>query len=284
MRLYVVALAAAALAAVPSAAQSGVRVGNFHLERKADLITDRDESFASVSSQGDGALFVMWHCFGEGLLIGLNFEGYRTDPGLAVVWRFDQDRPDTAFLERSETSTRVFILPRVYNHRFTTRARTAGRLVVRTMERSGTTDHVVQLNGSERALGALACVRNLRPPEDPPGLLGTTADQARRLPPPVELRTRADTIGLIERHYTQEMARARLRGEVAVRLQVDAQGNLRPESVEVMRTASEQLNAPAMDIAARLLYESGPRERWMMVYIYFDPNGRHTIQTEKMRP
>lgn len=266
------------LAALPLCAAEGTlaqtqqRVGNFAVERKADPITDEDKSFAGVIAQGDGQqLALIWHCSGRDLAMGFGFQQNGYGAQMAVVWRFDREEPQSITLSRSGESTSLYLLPHDYEHDFTTRIRNASRFVVRVLAASGAVDYVFDLDGSDRALGSLGCVRALRPPADPPGILGHPTDEllAEQTMP---LETRADTLRLFD-HYTPESMRGR-RGEVAVQASVTADGRVSWEGMEVTRTAHEDLSNPAMFIVSQMTFPPG-RARRVTVYVYFSPTGGH---------
>lgn len=253
------------------------QVGSFTVERKADLITDEDESLAAVMAQGGGqTLALIWHCFGNDLVLGLGLQHYGVGPEMEVVWRFDREEPEAGAIPRSSTGDKLYLMPDDYEHAFTTRVRSASRFVIRVMNGTGgPTDYVFDLNGSERALGTLRCVRNLRPPADPPGLLGRAADEIAPLDD-IPLETRADTLRLFD-HYTPPHMRDR-RGEVALQVRVLADGRIDLDGIQVTRTPSEELNWPAMFIASHLAFPPG-RARRVTVYVYFSPTGGH-VQIE----
>ena len=261
-------------------AQTPQRVGSFWVERRSDLITDEDRSFAGVEAQTDGGgqpLTLLFACFGGYLGIGFSLApGYSYSYGSAsemrAVWRFDRGEPESITLQRQSVTEPVFMLPEDYRHTFTGRIRGASRLVVRVTNFSTTpTDHVFDLAGSERALGSLACVRGLRPPDDPPGVLGRPADEAVSHPV-LPLETRADTVRLIE-YSTPEHLRAQ-RGEVAVLAAVTADGRVSLEGTRVTRTAHADLSVPAVFIVTQMTFPPG-RARPVMVYVYFSPTGGH---------
>ena len=252
------------------------RIGNFGVERKADPITDEDKTFAGVIAQGGGQqLALIWHCSGRDLVMGFGFQQNGYGPQMAALWRFDHEEPRSITLSRSGESTSLYLLPDDYEHDFTVRVRNASRFVMRVMAASGAVDYVFDLEGSDRALGSLGCVRALRLPAAPPGVLGNAADDllAEQTMP---LETRADTVRMFE-HYTPESMRGR-RGEVAVQAFVTAEGRVSWEGLQVTRTAHEELSNPAMFIVSQMLFPPG-RTRRVTVYVYFSPTGGH-VQVE----
>jgi hypothetical protein len=261
------------------AAQAQQQVGSFLVERKTDLITDEDRSYAAVQAQpetGEAPLSLVWWCLGDRLAIGFYLTPQYSSSGyvseLKGVWRFDQDEPEGISLARLNLMEPIFLLPEDYRHTFTTRARGASRLVVRATGLSTRpVDYVFSLGGAERALNTLACVRRLRPPADPPALLGRAAEEKMALPQ-IPLETRADTLRLFD-HYTPDEMRDR-RGEVAVRVPVLADGRIDIDGMQVTRTPHDDLNWPAMFIASHLTFPPG-RARPVMVYVYFSPTGGH---------
>ena len=256
--------------------QTQQRVGNFGVERKADPITDEDKSFAGVVAQGgDQQLALIWHCSGREMVMGFGFQQNGYGAQMGVVWRFDREEPEALTLSRSGESTSLYLLPDDYEHDFTTRIRNASRFVVRVLAASGAVDYVFDLDGSERALGSLGCVRALRPPADPPGILGRAADEllAEQTMP---LESRADTLRLFD-HYTPASMRGQ-RGEVAVQAWVTADGRVSWEGLQVTRTAHADFSNPAMFIVSQMTFPPG-RARRVTVYVYFSPTGGH-IQVE----
>jgi hypothetical protein len=280
-------LAAVSLSLVAEAghAQNMQRIGSFWFERRSDLITDEDRSFAGVEARTDGGhpLTLIFACFGDYLGIGFALTpgysysySYSSADELRAVWRFDREEPEAVTLDRLSITDATFMIPEYYRHAFTARVRGASRLVVRvTNVSSNPTDHVFDLAGSGRALDGLACVRNLRPPDDPPDVLGRPADEVVSHPA-LPLETRADTVRLIE-YATPENLRAQ-RGEVAVLAAVTADGLVSLERTRVTRTAHADFSAAAVFIVSQMSFPAG-RARPVMVYVYFSPTGGH-IQVE----
>lgn len=262
-------------------AQTPERVGSFWLERRTDLITDQDRSYAGVNAESDGQpLSLIWACFGDYLGIGFSlapgYSGYGYESEMRAVWRFDRGEPESVMLARQSVTEPVFMVPEDYRHTFTGRIRGASRLVLRVTSFSTMpTDYVFDLAGSERALGSLGCVRGLRPPDDPPGVLGRPADEAVA-EPILPLNTRADTLRMFD-HYTPERMRGQ-RGEVAVQTWVTADGRPSLERMQVTRTAHADFSTPAMFIVSQLSFPPG-RARRVTVYVYFSPTGGH-VQVE----
>lgn len=258
----------------------GQQVGSFYVERKTDLITDQDLSFAGVRAQGGTvSLTLLWQCLGEDPVVAFRVErqsgyGYATE--MRAVWRFDQEQPESVELSRlTSLDEPTFLVPGEYAHAFTARIRAGSRLVVRVLNfGSQASDHVFDLTGSERALARLACMRNLRPPGEPPRVLGEGEEVAE--PTSMPLATRADTAALIA-YYTPAAVRER-RGEMAVQAYVNAQGRVLWNGLQVTRSADPGLDQPAMFIASSLLFPPG-RARRVTVYVYFSPTGGH-IQVE----
>lgn len=246
--LFVLAL----LAAVhPAAAQRVQRdsVGRFAVETGADPITDEERSWAAVADNA-GTTHLYWACAGGGLVIQL--QPRAEGAGRTVTWRFDRDAPRyDVELEggREEGTAR---LPRTEHHAFTTRARSAGDLVIR--QRIGGAEHDLffDLRGSERALSRLPCVRSLRP---------SAAAAAPRRTSPYDLSAVEENAVLLNR---EEIAAAlagslpdalrAVGGSVALRILVREDG-----AADADRAHVEQSSDPALDALARALV---PRMRF----------------------
>ncbi|HST63135.1 MAG TPA: hypothetical protein VLK84_30780 [Longimicrobium sp.] len=263
----------------PAAMDAQQQVGNFLVERKTDLITDEDRSVAAVMAQERGqTLMLVWGCFGE--LAGAGFtipnaSSYDYAREMRMVWRFDRAEPEAVTLARATGAGLAYLLPEEYLHAFSARIRASSRLVVRVLNFSTTpTDYVFDLTGSERALGTLACMRNLRPDGSPAGVLGSAAEMMATPAPP--LLTRADTVALIAR-FTPAEGREQ-RGEVAVQMRVTADGRVTWDGLQVTRTFDADFNQPASFIGSSLLFAPG-RARRVTVFVYFSPAGGH-IQVE----
>jgi hypothetical protein len=149
---------------------------------KTDPITDEDNSMASISSTfRDDNLRVTWACSGRALWTFVNpgILALRSDPPPPwIIYRFDQDAPDTALLlrEPNETST-AFLVPAAQQARIARRIRTASRLVVRVFGTyAGQLDFTFDLTGAAVALDGLSCSRWV-PPVTDAGL--TTAERNR---------------------------------------------------------------------------------------------------------
>lgn len=191
-------------------------------------------------------------------------------------WRFDREEPEAVTLTRMSVTEQAFLIPDEYAYAFTGRVRGASRLVVRVLNfGSRPVDYVFDLSGSERALGALACVRNLRPPGEASGLLGRPADEAVA-EPTMPLVTRADTLAMFDRYQPVHLRDRQ--GEVAVQAWVTADGRVSLDRMRVTRTAHADLNQPAMSITSQLAFTPGPA-RVVTVYVYFSPTGGH-VQIE----
>lgn len=101
MRLLFIALAALVLllpAAAPAGAQTQ-RVGNFYVERKADLITDEDRSYAGVAAESEGqqaSLSLIWLCVGDYLGVWGSRSSRSTAPGTRTSARCARTGASTA--------------------------------------------------------------------------------------------------------------------------------------------------------------------------------------------
>ncbi|HEX8432918.1 MAG TPA: hypothetical protein VF625_16650 [Longimicrobium sp.] len=165
VRIGVAFMACIGLATGASAQGSEPRaVGNFMVSTNTDPITDESRGVAGASDES-GDIKLGWHCNEGDVIVTLKVGVPGGDEDVPIVYRFDQDRPDTTMaLGVKGSSGSIRLLSSALIYPFTQRARSAGRLVVREFDASARpSDYIISLAGSERALTQLPCVRALRP-------------------------------------------------------------------------------------------------------------------------
>lgn len=237
---------------------------------RIDPISDRDESEAETRTVHDRlggvSSFLSWSCHEWGLLISITASEAGDAERVRMIYRFDRDRPDTVAVT-TWAQGRALSVPRELQHSFTTRARSASRLVVRLVHAGGESDRFFDLTGSNRALGLLACVRDLDP--------GTPRPTARKEPPPLpflpdpltvheyeisaveeppRLINRDEVARELGRSYPAEERRAGTGGEVTLRLRVLASGVVDPESITVVASTNPVFDQPARTVAAMVRF------------------------------
>jgi hypothetical protein len=184
MRILKPTLVAAVLlagTALPAAAQRGQmqQIGSFAVFPDADPITDLNRTSA-LSPSTDSLAFVGWQCHGDTAGMFVVMQGQPGGEEADVLYRFDQDAPDSTVLSQVGDGDKVWLwFPLEETYALTQRAMTAGRLVVRWWDADESTyDIIFPLNNGARALRTLPCVAGLRAP-----MLGTPArkrsDKAR---------------------------------------------------------------------------------------------------------
>jgi hypothetical protein len=161
----VLALALTAGHAAAQAAPARQMVGAFVTVRKADPITDADQSNAAVGSS-DSTAVMWWQCFGDTVGVFAAFKEPPEGEEVDAVYRFDQDRPDTTVLTPAPNDGYVWLyFSEEETYALTQRAMTAGRFVLRVWDADDSTrDFIFSLNGGGRALRTLPCVARMRPP------------------------------------------------------------------------------------------------------------------------
>ena len=154
-------------AAGHAAAQRGQQqqIGSFTIFHQADLITDASRAGA-ISPSDDGQAFIGWQCHGDTTGMFLAWEGEPGGDDADVIYRFDQDAPDSTVLAQTGDDGKLYLwFPLDETYALTQRAMTASRLVIRWWDVEETThDLVFNLNASGRALRTLPCVVAARPP------------------------------------------------------------------------------------------------------------------------
>lgn len=280
--LSLVSLTLVASHATASAQARPDSVGRFAVVVGADPITDEDESWAVVSDVETRSVNLYWACDGSRLVIQL--QPQPAGAGRSLTWRFDQDEPRTATWQGGEgLRGDVTRLPRAEHHAFTTRARSASRLVIRQRIDGESRDWFFDLAGSERALQRLACVRSLRPPvlgatRDSAGARATRrpANEAERYQPVEVAPTLLDQEGLAAL-LRQEMPREVAGGRVVLRLRVDTDGTVDPDGgVRVESSADPALTAAALRVVPRMRFSPGtlngrPVRMWVELPLDFLP-------------
>lgn len=275
-----------ALAARPAAAQPAAldSIGRFAVAISADPITDADESWAVVSDVETRSVNLYWACDGARLVIQL--QPQPAGAGRSITWRFDRDEPRTGTWQGGEGRRGdVTRLPPAEHHAFTTRARSASRLVIRQRIDGEPRDWFFDLTGSERALQRLACVRSLRPP-----VLGAARDSAggrvnrRRSDAAEKTQPLETTPTLLDpqelaRLLRQEMPRELedVGGRVVLRLRVETDGTVDADGgVRVEESSDPALTAAAMRIIPRMRFLPGtlngrPVRVWVEIPLEFAP-------------
>jgi TonB family protein len=266
-------------------------IGSFRYRPRIDPITDVDESEAvarSVEGLGGASGFISWSCHEWGLVIAITASETGDGEPVRMIYRFDRDRPDTVAVTTWPTGQALSV-PRELQHSFTTRARSASRLVVRVVHAGGETDRHFDLTGSNRALGMLGCVRDLRrgaPPAraERPAPRRPAAPKQRDLPDgeyeisAVEedprLTNRDDVIREMTRSYPAEMRRSGTGGEVELRLRVFASGQVDARSITVVSSTNPVFDEPARTVAAMMRFTPArvngqPVNVWVSVPIDF---------------
>ncbi|HEX8905330.1 MAG TPA: hypothetical protein VF771_10835 [Longimicrobiaceae bacterium] len=164
-----IALAALLLAgtALHAAAQRGQmqQIGSFVIFPDADPITDMNRTTAMTPS-ADSLAFVGWQCHGDTAGMFVVMEGTPGGDEADIMYRFDQDAPDSTVLAQTGQDGKVWLwFPLDETYALTQRAMTASRLVVRWWDvDESTNDLIFNLGNSGRALRSLPCVTNARPP------------------------------------------------------------------------------------------------------------------------
>jgi hypothetical protein len=271
-----------AIAARPVAAQPTDSIGRFGVRIQADPINDADESWVSVMDT-ERSMYLYWACSGDRLYIQMQPqpEGY----GRSVTWRFDRDPARTELWQggAARDLEGVMRLPAEENHAFTTRARSAGRLVIRQWVDGEEHDWFFDLSGSERALSRLACVRSLRPPV--PGSAGDLDAETR---PGTGARGAAGKVGAVETSPSllnqDEISTAlwsevprELRGtpkRVVLRMRVDTDGFVYPGDVDVMESPDPALSAAVIRLVPRMRFTPAtvngrPVRAWVLLPLEF---------------
>lgn len=276
------ALLPRAAAAQPAGFDS---IGRFGVQISADPITDVDESYAAVADVGTESVHLYWACVGPRLLIQL--QPQPDGIGRSITWRFDRDEPRSETWlggpgSRIEGVTR---LPSAENYAFTSRARTAARLVIRQRVNGGESDFFFDLSGSERALSRLPCVQSLRPP-----VLGSAPSSGqgaeirrRPRPDPDKLSAVETPPSLLNQDeiaaalWTETPAELReTYGRVTLRLRVDTDGFVYPGDAEVVESPHPGLSAAAIRLVPRMRFSPAtvngrPVRNWVELPIDFTP-------------
>lgn len=153
--------------ALHAAAQRGQiqQIGSFAVFPDADPITDMNRTSA-LSPSTDSLAFVGWQCHGDTAGMFVVMQGEPGGEEADVIYRFDQDAPDSTVLSQVGDGDKVWLwFPLEETYALTQRAMTAGRLVVRWWNADQSTNDIVfPLTNGARALRALPCVATLRPP------------------------------------------------------------------------------------------------------------------------
>lgn len=248
--LRLLGLGAALLMAVPAQGQrQDFEYGNFRVRVQTDPIGDQDQSVALlfVDSPADDVGSISWMCVQGGVQPGVRLIG--SGERQPVVWRFDSDRPDTVTLEALPGASTWFV-PGDRIVGFTTRAKTADRLVIRVLG-SDPAEYVYDLTGSTAALNRLPCGRTPRAPADFIGQ-GATKERPRedaegtyelslveQRPSPINTR---DLLRALERNYPPLLRDSRQTGTVQARFRVMADGSVDTASIRITSSSDTAFN------------------------------------------
>jgi TonB family protein len=243
-----------------------------------------------VRSPADDRGMISWMCSQGGVLPGVRLGGTATDGTQRVVWRFDADRPDTVDLE-ALTGSSTWFVPRDRIASFTTRAKTASRLVIRVIGGPRAADYTYDLTGSTVALDRLACARTPRPPQGPPGANTSSSTPKERpredaegtyelslveeRPSPINTR---DLLRALERNYPPLLRDARMTGTVQVRFRVMADGSVDTTSISVVSSSHEEFNLPTINSVGVLRFRPAkvngrPVRAWVVLPIQWTVMG-----------
>jgi TonB family protein len=248
------------LSSLPARAQPMERVGNFA------VVTDpataqQGSSVAAVAAEGGSSGEVMWGCAGSGLTVAITLRTSVSERGSRpLIWRFDDDPADSTSVLMGQY-TRWHLRPHEVA-RFTERARTARRLVIRSPRAGepGWAELTYDLRGAPEALGRLACVR------DPSAPLATPPDWPREyaVPPDdgtyelgaVEVLPRiingAEFSRLMVRSIPPELRAPGTNGRVTLRYRVLENGRVDAASVRVLASTHEAMNQPVIQAVRQL--------------------------------
>lgn len=289
-RVLSAALIASTLAAGSAHAQPAAeRVGDFTVEVRTDPATGRDSSFATLWPEGGvfsspievGPLFLA--CGGDSAaLAGAVMLPAWAGSGdtLLVAWRLGHDEPDTLVMEGEEEEGIVWYLRAPDVAPVLQRALEVDSLVIETLgspagERGR---FAYALAGLETVLGRLRC------PVAPPAA-GRRAGReiVQRLMPgavPVsalsfpQLANRSEFARALTRNYPQHLRDEGVEGEVAVRFRVLESGAVDSASMQVTRSANEELSTAALASVRLLRFRPGraygrPVKVWIELPIAF---------------
>jgi len=259
-------LLASLLPAAPAAhAQQAVRVGSFLVLPEADSATREDRSRALIApTHGRGGGMVMWQCVaGGGVTVGVSFGEVSSDgESRRVVWRFDEDRPDTASLS-GMSGDMLWYLPADRVAPFILRARSARRLVVRGPADAGGTprpEHAYDLAEPGAALDRLSCARGTPvagrperrvPVRTVPPDEGTYALAAvEELP---RMRNVPEVSRMVQSSYPAALRGSGITGRVQLRFRLLENGRVDPATVQVTESTHEAFNEPAIAAVRRIV-------------------------------
>lgn len=278
MKIPILFALIACAAAVPLHAQPWrfEDIGSFRYRPRFDPITDRDQSEAVAQTahdrMGGVSAFISWSCEERGLLITITASDAGPDERVRVVYRFDQDRPDTVSVLTWPIGGALSV-PDELLHAFTTRARSAARLVVRVIHGNGESDRYFDLAGSDRALGLLACVRDLPPAPAP---LPPGEFEASRVDQVPDLINRDEVLRVLNASYPAELRRAGVGGDVGVRVRVRADGTVDRASMRVVHSTDPRFDDAARAVVAAMRFTPAQRAGrpvtvWVNVPVPFGP-------------
>jgi hypothetical protein len=161
---HLVALLAAAILAVPAAAQTSqpVQVGDFWLQLSVDPMTDEPLGVLLVQAAESTTFQPVafgWVCTEEGLEVAFSPGRYLGRDGATVQVRFDRGEPTAAIPWTPGEDPRFVFVPEEYIADFTVRAMAATRLVLRAWDSRGDNvyTYTFSMQGLTRGLRRLPC-------------------------------------------------------------------------------------------------------------------------------
>jgi TonB family protein len=261
----VLGLGAALLMAAPAHGQQEYAHGNFRVRVQPARSGDGSVAMLYVRSPADDVGMISWTCTGGGVQPAVRLGGEAAANGTRrVVLRFDSDRADTVAL-RAQAGSGTWSVPAPRIAAFTTRTRTASRLVIRVLGGGGATgrEFAYDLTGSTAALDRLPCARDPqapgtfvgqgvgreRPREDEGGTYELASVEER--PSPINTR---ELLRALERSYPPLLRDARVAGTVQVRFRVLPDGTVDTTSIRITRSSQEEFNQPTIDAVSILRF------------------------------
>lgn len=281
--LHRVLLAAAVpLLAGHAQAQQDERIGGVDVHLQADF------GFATLRPEG-GALpgALVWACGGDPAALAagvyLDRPSGRFVPLQRMAWRFDQDAPDTATLQRRQST--VHLLWDADAARFTRRARTAERLTVRALDEPAR-EYAYSLAGVDAALSRLGCGAGAEPATRRAGertLLGlvnvldeadTTVVTGLAVEELPRLLNASDLARQLERNYPPLLRDAGVSGDVVLRFRLLEDGRVDAASIQTISATDSQFVAAAERSVGRLRFRPAringrPVKVWVELPIAF---------------
>lgn len=265
MKTWLHAAYAALVLALPAQAQTP-RVGSFYVVVGTDPAGE-DRSRAVINAR-EGIGQVRWECVEDGgVVVGVNLGALSRDGDVGrVEWRFDRDRPDTAELARANVVT--WYLPADLVAPFTLRARTARRLVIRSL--ATRVEQIYDLDQPGPALDRLPCARGTPVPGRPPQRAASASGMVVREVPPddgtyelsavdivPQIRNRAEIHRLLINGVPAALRGTGVSGRVQVRFRVLENGRVDARSVQVTESTHEAFDAAAIAAVQSLQLSPG---------------------------